>query len=42
MVSTIVVVVAIIVYRKQQKPRRIIREGKLLESRIVYLDGEKF
>lgn len=31
MVSTIVVVVAIIVYRKQQKPRRIMREGKLLE-----------
>ena len=25
-----------------QKPRRIMREGKLLESRIVYLDGEKF
>ena len=42
MVSTVVVVVAIIVYRKQQKPRRIIREGKLLESRIVYLDGDKF
>ena len=42
MVATIVVVVAIIIYGKQKKPKRIMRDGKLLKSDIVYRDGEKF
>ena len=41
-VAAIVAAVAIIVCRKQKKPKRIMREGKLLKSEIVYLNGEKF
>ena len=33
---------AFIAYRKQRGPKRIMREGKLLKSEIVYLNGEKF
>ena len=42
LVATIAVVAAIIIHRKQPKPKRIMREGKLLKSEIVYLNGEKF
>lgn len=35
-------VVVIIVEKRQKKPRRIMREGKLLKSEFVYQDGEKF
>lgn len=40
-VSVTLAIVAIIVGRKQKKPRRIMSEGKLLKSEIVYRDGEK-
>ena len=36
------VAVAFTVYRKQNKPKRVIREGKLLKRETVCLDGEKF
>ena len=42
MVAAILIMAAIIMYREQRKPQRIMREGKLLKSEIVYLDGEKF
>ena len=41
MVSVTLVIVAIIVGRRQKKPRRIMQEGKLLKSEIVFRDGEK-
>ena len=41
MVSVTLVIVAIIVGRIQKKPRRIMQEGKLLKSEIVFRDGEK-
>jgi len=40
-VSVTLVIVAIIVGRKHKKPRRIMQEGKLLKSEIVFRDGEK-
>ena len=42
LVAASVVAAAFIAYRKQKKPKRIMREGNLLKSEIVYLDGEKF
>ena len=41
-VSTLLAVAAIAVAKRQKKPRRIMREGKLLKSEIVCRDGEKF
>ena len=41
-VLAIFVVVAIIVDKKQKKPKRIMREGKLLRSEIISKDGEEF
>lgn len=41
-VSAIVVAAAIIVFKRRKKPNRIMREGKLLKSEIVNLDGERF
>lgn len=41
MVSVTLVFVAIIVGWKHKKPRRIMSEGKLLKSEIVFRDGEK-
>ena len=35
-------VVAIIAYKSQKKPQRIMREGKLLKSETVFIDGEQF
>ena len=40
-VSVTLAIVAIIVGRRQKKPRRIMSEGKLLKSEIVFRDGEK-
>ena len=40
--SAIFIVVAIIIDKKQKKPKRIMREGKLLASEIICQDGEKF
>jgi len=34
-------VVAIIAYKSQKKPQRIMREGKLLKSEMVTIDGEQ-
>ena len=34
-------VVAIIAYRKQKKPQRIMQEGRLLKSETVFIDGEQ-
>ena len=34
-------IVAIIAYRKQKKPQRIMREGKLLKSEMVLINGEQ-
>lgn len=42
LVAAILVVAAIIVYKRQEKPRRIMQEGKLLKSEIVRLDGDEF
>ncbi|MBP3712267.1 MAG: hypothetical protein IJ148_08275 [Bacteroidaceae bacterium] len=42
LVAAIFVVVAIIVDKRQKKTKRIMREGKLLKSETVCLDGEKF
>ncbi len=39
--SVIVGIGAIIIYRRQKKPQRIIREGKLLKSEMVTTDGEQ-
>ena len=41
-VSALLAVAAIAVAKRQKKPRRIMREGKLLKSEIVCRDGEKF
>ena len=41
-IVAIFVFVAIYVGKRQKKPKRIMREGKLLRSEIVYRDGEKF
>lgn len=41
-VAAFLVVVAIMLYKRQEKPRRIMQEGKLLKSEIVRLDGEDF
>ena len=35
-------IVAIIAYRKQKKPQRIMREGRLVKSETVSIDGEQF
>lgn len=40
--AAFIVVAAIYVDKRRKKPKRIMREGKLLRSEIVYLDGEKF
>lgn len=42
LIAAIFVVVAIFVDWRQQKSRRIMREGKLQRSEIVCRDGEKF
>ena len=39
--SVIVGIGAIMIYRRQKKPKRIIREGKLLRSEIVLINGEQ-
>ena len=41
-VSALVVAVTFIVVKKQKKPRRIMREGKLLKSEMVSRNGERF
>ena len=41
-IVAIFIVVAVYVDKRQKKPKRIMREGKLLRSEIVYRDGEKF
>jgi hypothetical protein len=41
LILAISIVAAIIVVKKQKLPRRIMREGKLVKSEIVYRDGEK-
>jgi len=38
----IFIAVAIMVDKRQQKPKQIMWEGKLLKSEIVIRDGEKF
>ena len=40
-VSAFFVVAAIVVAKRQNKPRRIMHKGKLLKSEIVCRDGEK-
>ena len=37
----LVAVVAILVYRRQKKPQKIMREGKLLKSEMVLINGEQ-
>ena len=39
--SVIVSIVAFIVYKKQNNPPRIMREGKLLKSEMVSINGEQ-
>lgn len=39
--SVIVGIGAIMIYKRQKKPKRIIREGKLLKSEMVTIDGEQ-
>ena len=39
--SVIVGIGAIMIYRRQKKPKRIIREGKLLKSEMVLINGEQ-
>ena len=41
-VTAFFVVAAIVVAKRQNKPRRIMHKGKLLKSEIVCRDGEKF
>ena len=41
LVSVVAGMVAIMVYRRQKKPQRIMREGKLLKSEMVSIDGEQ-
>ena len=40
--SVITVTVVIIVVRKHKRPGRIMREGKLLKSEVVFRKGERF
>lgn len=42
LVSVIVGIGVIMIYRRQKKPKRIIREGKLLKSEMVLINGEQF
>ena len=42
LVSAIMMATAIFVGRKRHRPRRLMREGKLLKSEMVSLDGERF
>lgn len=42
LVSAIVVMIAVVVCLKQNRPRRVMREGKLLKSEVVSRDGEMF
>ena len=35
-------ILAIMVYRRQKKPQRIMREGRLVKSETVFIDGEQF
>ena len=37
----LVAVVAILVYRRQKKPQRIMREGRLVKSETVSIGGEQ-
>ena len=39
--SVIVGIGAIMIYRRQKKPKRIIRKGKLLKSEMVLINGEQ-
>ena len=41
-VSAILVAATLIVIRKQSRPKRIMREGKLLKSEMISLDGDMF
>ena len=41
-VSAILVAATLIVKRKQSRPKRIMRERKLLKSEMISLDGEMF
>jgi len=40
-VSALLIIAALVVYKRQNKPRRVMREGRLLKSEIVCRDGEK-
>jgi hypothetical protein len=40
-VSALLIIAALVVYKRQDKPRRVMREGRLLKSEIVCQDGEK-
>ena len=40
-VSALLFIAALVVYKRQNKPRRVMREGRLLKSEIVCRDGEK-
>ena len=40
-VSALLIIAALVVYKRQDKPRRVMREGRLLKSEIVCRDGEK-
>ncbi len=40
-VSALLFIAALVVYKRQDKPRRVMREGRLLKSEIVCRDGEK-
>ncbi|MBQ9202574.1 MAG: hypothetical protein IJ154_09470 [Bacteroidales bacterium] len=42
LVLAILVAATLIAIRKQSRPRRVMREGKLLKSEMVCKDGEKF
>ena len=35
-------ILAIIAYKSQKKPQRIMQEGRLLKSETVFIDGEQF
>ena len=41
LILAIIIVIAILVDKKLKMPRRIMQEGKLVKSEIVYRDGEK-
>lgn len=40
-VSALLIIAALVVYKRQNKPQRVMREGRLLKSEIVCQDGEK-